>query len=238
MGRKSKYTEYQLREAVKTSISMREVSRKLGKNPDSGSGNYLLKLKIKSLEIDTSHFKGQGWCTGDLHKKQIEAFVKIPLSKILIKNSTYLNTDNLKKRLIKENLIENKCKICGQLPYWYNKPLVLQLDHIDGDRTNNNLENLRILCPNCHTQTPTFSSKRRKKKCIDCKCNISSGKAKRCLNCANKQTGKNYPKPTKIQWPSTEQLKQMVVESNYLQVAKKLGVSDNAVRKRIKNHSE
>ena len=72
---------------------------------------------------------------------------------------TYL-TSRLKKRCIKEGILINQCEICDQLPIWNNKLLVLQLDHIDGNKYNHKLNNLRILCPNCHTQTDTFSGKR------------------------------------------------------------------------------
>ena len=80
------------------------------------------------------------------------------LSKQLIKNSTY-NNQTLKKRLIKEGLLEYKCQLCGNNGFWNNKELVLQLDHINGDNHDNRLSNLRFLCPNCHSQTETFSGR-------------------------------------------------------------------------------
>ena len=80
---------------------------------------------------------------------------------IFRKNSTWRsNTSSLKKRILKYNLLEYKCSLCGNEGYWNNKPLVLQLDHIDGDRTNIEITNLRFLCPNCHTQTDTYANKR------------------------------------------------------------------------------
>ncbi len=72
------------------------------------------------------------------------------------------SSTNLKNRLLAEGLLENKCYECGQLPWWNNKPLTLQLDHVDGNKRNSKLENLRILCPHCHTQTPTWGRKLRK----------------------------------------------------------------------------
>ncbi len=72
-----------------------------------------------------------------------------------------LPTSRLKARLLSEGLLRRQCYECGLGPTWNEKPLKLQLDHIDGDRKNNLLENLRILCPNCHTQTETYAAKNR-----------------------------------------------------------------------------
>ena len=69
----------------------------------------------------------------------------------------------LKNRMFKAGIKKEICEECGQLPEWNGKPLSLQLDHIDGDHRNNKLENLRIVCPNCHTQTETFSRSTKKK---------------------------------------------------------------------------
>ena len=82
-------------------------------------------------------------------------------------HSHYPHRTVIKKFLIDNNVIENKCIICG-LSEWQGNPITLQLDHIDGDRHNNQLHNLRLLCPNCHTQTETFSTRNMKlmnKKC-------------------------------------------------------------------------
>ena len=78
---------------------------------------------------------------------------------ILIENSPYHNIYRLKLRLLKEHLLEYKCGICGNKGEWNGFPLTLQLDHINGIHTDHRLENLRFLCPNCHSQTETFSGK-------------------------------------------------------------------------------
>jgi hypothetical protein len=84
--------------------------------------------------------------------------VKILLSEILIGEHPYFQTYKLKNRLLKEGLIENKCAICS-LDTWNNRKINLELDHIDGNRTNHERNNLRLLCPNCHSQTDTYRSK-------------------------------------------------------------------------------
>ena len=83
------------------------------------------------------------------------------LDEILVKDSKYTNMSSLKKRVLKNNLIEYKCAICG-ISEWMNKKLILQLDHINGDNRDNRISNLRLLCPNCHSQTETYCKKNKK----------------------------------------------------------------------------
>lgn len=83
---------------------------------------------------------------------------KISLTEILNGKHPHYQTNKLKKRLIKEGLKSNECEECG-IYEWNGKPLVMELDHIDGDRTNHLLDNLKMLCPNCHSQTDTFRGK-------------------------------------------------------------------------------
>ena len=85
---------------------------------------------------------------------------KILLSEILEGNHPHFQTYKLKNRLLKEGLIQNKCSICG-IESWNNKQIQLELDHIDGNRINHEFNNLRLLCPNCHSQTDTYRSKNR-----------------------------------------------------------------------------
>ncbi len=87
---------------------------------------------------------------------------KILLSEILEGNYPHFQTYKLKNRLLKEGLIKNICSICG-IEKWNNKPIKLELDHIDGKRVNHEFSNLRLLCPNCHSQTDTYRSKTRTK---------------------------------------------------------------------------
>ena len=92
------------------------------------------------------------------NKKGIDSKTYVSVTKYLTKDST-LGSSRLRIKLLEEKLIDNKCYICGILPVWNNKKLTLQLDHINGINTDNRLENIRLLCPNCHTQTDNYCSK-------------------------------------------------------------------------------
>lgn len=150
-----KYTDQELAEAVKSSFSIREVLSKLG--VIGAGGNYkTFHTRVKRAQIDTSHFTGQG----HLKNKECHWHAKLPLNQILVKNSSYAS-HALKLRLLKEKVLENKCIECG-ISQWRGEELSLHLDHIDGDNTNNELSNLRLLCPNCHSLTPTYCGKNKK----------------------------------------------------------------------------
>lgn len=112
-----------------------------------------LKAKCEELKLDTSKFKRNGG--GKIEKMDSE--------EIFVENSPYTSSFHLNNRIRKENLIEYKCAICGNSGEWNNSPLSLQLDHINGNHKDNRLSNLRFLCPNCHSQTDTYCSKRRAK---------------------------------------------------------------------------
>lgn len=87
---------------------------------------------------------------------------KIPLKDIIERNlHPHYQSFKLKKRLLEEGVKENKCEICG-INTWNSKPIELELHHKDGVRTNHSLDNLNLLCPNCHSQTETFRSKNNK----------------------------------------------------------------------------
>ena len=156
---KYKFTKEQFENAVNKSLSIAQVCRELG--VVAVGGNYkTIHNKIKLFNIDISHFTGQCWNKG---LKLPNTKPKLKFEDVFIENSTYTNTNSLKKRMYKEGLKEKICECCGIIE-WQNKPIVFELDHVNGINTDNRLENLRILCPNCHSQTHSFRGKNKNSK--------------------------------------------------------------------------
>lgn len=135
------------------SLSIREVLSKLGMSNTGTGSTTILKKRISELNLDISHFLGRR--KGTISSKRHD------LHEILIANSTYTNTGRLKTRLLDQNLLIYKCYICG-LKNWLGSEISLQLDHIDGVSNNNSLSNLRLLCPNCHSQTETYAGRNKR----------------------------------------------------------------------------
>ena len=147
-----KYTQNALIEAVKTSTSKRQVLLKLGVEPYGGNYDVLRKALLH-FNIKTSHFSGQAWNRG-LKLKPKQALEKY------LKNEIPIQSYKLKNRLLKECVLKPVCVSCNQ-ETWLGNPIPLELDHINGDNQDNQLSNLRLLCPNCHALTPTYRSKNR-----------------------------------------------------------------------------
>lgn len=196
-----KYTKEILEPIVKNSISMLEVIRKLELKQSGGTHRYMSKLIKNKFNIDCSHFKVT---------RTAPPFNKLQDDQILIKNRK--NRKEPSKRLKNAMLgygFVYQCAICGNDGKWQEKQLTLQIDHIDRDSLNNEPNNLRFLCPNCHSQTDTFAGKGNKKQKIK---KVRVGKKK-------------------ILWPEKETLKKLVWEKPTIQIAKSLGVSDAAISK-------
>ncbi len=149
-----KWSEEQLTRAVATQFTMAMVLRELGLSPVGG--NYkTIRQHILRLGLSTTHWTGQGHLKGKTHSWS----VKMPLSELLVENSTY-GTNHLSKRLVKEGVLRYECSDPDcLLTTWKGKPISLHLDHKNGVPTDHRLENLRLLCPNCHSQTPTYCGK-------------------------------------------------------------------------------
>jgi hypothetical protein len=151
-----RYTDQDIIDAVRSSFSISQVLKALHLSP-TGANYKGMHDHFARLGLDTSHFTGQGHLRGKTHSWT----PKRPLSEILVENSTYRANNKLKRRLLREGLLFNRCYECGLEPFWNGKLLVLVLDHINGNYSDYRLENLRLLCPNCHSQQETFAGRNR-----------------------------------------------------------------------------
>jgi hypothetical protein len=151
MGAKRTWTDEDLIDAVQRSRSFSEVITRLGLNQGGGTHQHI-KLHVRRLGLQFAHHDPRAWMrdaganTGGR---------PMPLEQILVRDSNYTSSGRLRGRLIRSGLKEARCEACG-LTEWRGLPIQLELDHIDGDRSNNSLLNLRMLCPNCHAQTETW----------------------------------------------------------------------------------
>ena len=247
--RKISWDNSTLSQLVPICYSIRDVLGKLGLTYNGGN-HRTVKTKIQLLGLDTSHF--DPYKPARLRGK----VVKIPYEKVLIENSI-IDSSSLRNIVFRNKLLDYVCALCGKEPYHNGKELVLPLDHINGDRCDNRLVNLRFLCPNCHTQTPTFGNKIKRapkseiqtrplsdfnihisceealSKYLECK---SYSKVAKDLGVSEslirklvKMSGQQtFTK--KVLWPSDDDLRKMIWEEPATVIATKLHVSSTAVK--------
>lgn len=207
-----------IEEAVKNSYSYRETLRYLNFNT-SGNNTSTLKRKIEEYNIDISHFT---------FSSSRKPKLKHDISEYLQKNGRFIHSYKLKEKLFEEGIKENKCEICGN-DTWLGKKLVCQLHHINGDNRDNRLENLQILCPNCHSQTENYcgsSNKSEKEKhyCKVCGRELKWKHSTLCPQCSAKNRGKmNLSKEEFIAI-----LKKY--KGNRMLAGKEIGISETSVR--------
>jgi len=176
----SKYSKENLEKLVKESLSLAEVIKKLGLKPVGGNYHTVEKY-CKQYQIDLTHLTGQAWRKG-LDNTDKAALIKLD---DILKKDVNFKSAYLKLRLIKEGLKLNQCEICGCKDTWQGKPISLELHHINGDHFDNRLENLQILCPNCHSQTDTFrrQNKNKNKELTTLYKQKQKDKTCTCMNC-------------------------------------------------------
>lgn len=154
--RPRKWTEQDLLQAVKKSRSIRQVLHLLGLKEAGGNYTQIQKY-LEIFKIDSSHFTGRGWNKG--LKRTFRPIT--PLDQILVKDSIF-QSHKLKNRLFAIELKKPVCEECGWAKKSKDGRLPLELDHINGNSRDNRIENLRILCPNCHSLKPTHRGRNRK----------------------------------------------------------------------------
>jgi len=148
-----------LEQVLKDNNTKKDVLVSFGLQP-WGKNYKTLDYYINFFNLDNSHF---------LTRKEIFEKSNVKLSRIISFEDIFcnptkskLNNQDMKKRLLILGLKEDKCEDCGIENVWNNKPIILQLDHIDGNNQNNEIINLKIICPNCHSQTKTFAGRNKK----------------------------------------------------------------------------
>lgn len=122
---------------------------------NKGGNNRTVKQRINELKIDTSHFMTRNESSNESRKMTLKR-----LKKEWLTINSNRNRHHLKNHLLKFNLLEWKCRDCGNIGEWNGKKIVLQLEHINGISNDNRIENICFLCPNCHSQTNTFAGKK------------------------------------------------------------------------------
>jgi hypothetical protein len=149
-----KYTKEVLEAAVRENLSMLGVLRSLGRKPSGGMHSHLSR-RIKAFGIDTSHFLGRAANQGPNAK----GFRKLPWQKVLVRR---IDGQRQKSYLLRRALVESGREYhcegdgCSLSRQWLGKPLMLHVNHKNGDWLDDRAENLEFLCPNCHSQTANW----------------------------------------------------------------------------------
>lgn len=218
-NRRSKIFEIEkeeLQKIIDNSYAITDVLEKL--HYDKYNGNYktlLKRIDIDKLSLSKMKENGRLWRINFL--KSIGKKNRVPVMEIFVTDSHHAGSV-LKRVILREKLLEYVCQKCKNEGIWNDEKLSLQLDHINGTNTDNRLENLRFLCPNCHSQTHTFSGKRHKKEKIY----------------ETKEEKEKRIKENRRFEVSKEELEKLIFVDKipFTKIGEMFGVSDNAIRKR------
>jgi hypothetical protein len=233
--------EAEVRQAVAESWSWAETLRRLG-YCQTGGNCMTLKKYVTLWRIPHDHF--------DPHATQrARAWAaRPPLEQVLLPDSTYSRKD-VKRRLFEEGLKERRCELCGQGEVWRGRLMSLILDHINGERDDHRLENLRIICPNCAATLDTHCGRKNrlqriKRSCKRCGVTFECRRSEQryCSRACGVRWDRSHwtglPKPgiRKVERPPYEQLLEEIAATSYLAVGRKYGVSGNAIRKWVRSY--
>lgn len=229
-----RYTEQEAREAVRSSRCYAEALRKLGLQPAGGNHRLFRKYVDEVWEISTDHFDPVIARVAALKHR-----APYPLADVLREGSTY-NRMLLKQRLYDGGLKARNCELCGQGETWRGLPMSLILDHINGVPTDNRLENLRIVCPNCAATFDTHCGRKNRmadRECAHCG-RLFSPKTRRQRYCSS-ECGTRHDRRARSPQPARRKVPRpayvlLLADLQTLSVAavgRKYGVSGNSIRK-------
>jgi hypothetical protein len=210
----------------------------------SAGGNWrTIKKYAEKWHLSVSHFDPAGAALEGLRRSHKRA---IPLEDVMVPNSTY-NRAHLKRRLLSEGIKQPNCERCGQGEIWRGERMALILDHINGVPNDHRLENLRILCPNCAATLATHCG--RKNTPQERTCPVCGNKfvprykkhrycSRACGTRWDRSSLRGVPRLStrRVERPPYEQLMREIEETSYLAVGRKYGVSDNAIRKWVRQY--
>lgn len=234
-----RFTEEQAREAIAASRSWTEALRRLGYCPTGGNPRTLKSWSMR-WHISTNHF--------DPGAASREALARhwnqpIPLADVLVPDSEYPRA-SLKQRLYGAGLKQPVCEMCGQDEVWNGHPIGMTIDHINGVRNDNRIENLRILCPNCAATLDTHCGRNKSARpaVVDCRhCGnpfrrrfASQRYCSRECGIRWDRSGRPLPSLRRVARPPYEQLVAEIAATSYEAVGRRYGVSGNAIRKWVR----
>lgn len=153
----ARWTRDVLEPAVAASTSICEVLQHLGIEVVGGHHTHISR-RIKGFGIDTSHFRPPTG-TGGRRIRQTPEDLLIEMER---EHPRRVPNGRL-KRALKELGVAERCALCGTDPFWRGRPLPLEVDHIDGNWRNNRVDNVRLLCPNCHSATDTYRGRNKRR---------------------------------------------------------------------------
>lgn len=222
---KREYAIDKLIENADKCVNMLDLCHKMGIEHVGGEDYKEIRDLAKELGITLKFSYTRGSRNNSNAKKSLDD--------ILVENSEYKNATTLKNRLVKEGIKENKCENpeCG-ICEWHGRPISLQIHHINGVHSDNRLENILLLCPNCHAQTDTYAGKN---------ANKYEKKTTKYTNKKRSVSKEDWENLRENAWVKNHPTKETLIEvftqtGSFLQTGKYYGVSDNAIKKWFKHY--